>query len=257
MDLYNLRRSSMRMRTDCSLSGFSWPRFATILVSHSASHPFSVSRRPLNATMSCFSNACSSTGISFETAKLTSYMTVSIAPGPPPNCMRCNLASAPRTECAHRTRSRLNVQGARTAYLWSVDPSMRLDCLRRGGPGRWPGGWAHRRRRRCAGRCRSERSSCHVGWLSPIGLLGTVGLASVLELCEGGQPDVGCRGIPSSRPVAGVIMKPCGHDRGELNQLRRPHRLVGHADHELRRGRARHHAASVVLRQRISPSRRP
>ena len=43
----------------------------------------------------------------------------------------------------------------------------------------------------------------------------------------------------------------------ELNHLRRPHPLVGHAVPELRRGRARHHAASLVARQRISPSRRP
>jgi hypothetical protein len=86
---------------------------------------------------------------------------------------------------------------------------------------------------------------------------GTVKLASVLDLSEERAARVsGAGGIPSSRPM-GVIMKPCGHDRDELNHGTRPHRLVGHAVPELRRGRARHHAASAVARQRISPSRRP
>ncbi len=86
--------------------------------------------------------------------------------------------------------------------------------------------------------------------------VGTVNLASVLVRARGGQP--GCR-VPVAylrHAQLGVSMKPCGHDRDELNHLRRPHRLVGHAVPELRRGRARHHAASVA-RQRISPSRRP
>jgi hypothetical protein len=30
--------------------------------------------------------------------------------------------------------------------------------------------------------------------------------------------------------LLGVIMKPCGHDHGELNHVGRPHRVVGHAD---------------------------
>lgn len=81
-------------------------------------------------------------------------------------------------------------------------------------------------------------------------------VASFLGLIEVGQPAAGCRCIPSSRPVSGVIMKPCGHDHGELNHVSRPHRGWVMPILELRRGRARHHAASGA-RQRISPSRRP
>ena len=51
------------------------------------------------------------------------------------------------------------------------------------------------------------------------------------SLVEVGQP--GSR-VPGAylrhAPAWGVIMKPCGHDHGELNQMSRPHRSVGHAE---------------------------
>ena len=84
---------------------------------------------------------------------------------------------------------------------------------------------------------------------------GTVDLASVLAR-EDGQPACRVPGHTFVTPPVGVIMKPCGHDHDELNHLSRPHPWWGHAVPELRRGRARHHAASRA-RQRISPSRRP
>ena len=163
----------------------------------------------------------------------------------------------------HRTRAPTTVRGvgdgrARTAYLWSVEPSS--DVLRsvEVGPGR---------QARSAGA--SKRTSSDVVDVAGGNLVGQGELA-VSDRWEGhGQPGFGPRararcGQPVCRvpghtfvtPRSGVSMKPCGHDRDELNHLSRPHRLVGHAVPELRRGRARHHAASVA-RQRISPSRRP
>ena len=44
----------------------------------------------------------------------------------------------------------------------------------------------------------------------------------------------------------GVSMKPCGHDQTSSNTVSRTHLRVGHAVPELRRGRARHHAASTL-----------
>ena len=85
---------------------------------------------------------------------------------------------------------------------------------------------------------------------------GTVNLASVLERARGGQPGVGCRWHTFVTP------RPGGDHEAVRSRPRRAQSfasttpLVGHAVPELRRGRARHHAASVA-RQRISPSRRP
>ncbi len=127
------------------------------------------------------------------------------------------------------------------------------------GPGRRPGGRARRSRRR--------RMSTTPAFGN---LVGSRRAAISDRVEEHGQPGFGSsslRGAGSPRcrvpghtfvtPQVGVSMKPCGHDHDELNHLSRPHQVVGHAVPELRGGRARHHAASAVARQRISPSRRP
>ena len=145
----------------------------------------------------------------------------------------------------------------RSAYLWSVEPSTGVLRLVEVGPGRRPGV-----RARQSGR----RACCRRRWWEP----GWSRRAVFSDRVKGhgqpgfvprswrlGSPHVGCRVHTFVTPRSGVIMKPCGHDRGELNHVSRPHQeAVGHAVPELRRGRARHHAASVA-RQRISPSRRP
>jgi hypothetical protein len=83
-----------------------------------------------------------------------------------------------------------------------------------------------------------------------------LGLGFGPRVARSGSPMSGAVGIPPSRPER----------RGEHQAVRsRPRRAQSDQSTavrvmpigELRRGRARHHAASVAARQRISPSRRP
>ena len=146
---------------------------------------------------------------------------------------------------------------ARTAYLWSVEPSRVCDgsrsrLVRAGGPelGRAQGG-----RRPVGDACGgilvgqggvvvSDRVKGH----------GQPGFGPRVSR-GGGSPLVGCLGIPSSRPRWGD-MKPYGHDHRELTHLRRPHQWMGHADtSSCPMAVARLMPRSA--RQRISPSRSP